>query len=1479
MSVPLTDVIRARISDWQKKLIDLSAQNPLLNFKNQPKTLEIVTEIPSDVFRTLYLDEHSMGFLEKTVHPENLVEIDHQFFHRDPLTGGHHDRALQTSLTKVELDRKLIEIYRNSVEWIQEWGINVLFLSLGLLEGESSNIHFEAPLVLLPVELERPHLDAFRLRACGDDPFINPVLMRKLQSEFEFTQPALPEKFEEFIPEAFLAEIQERISSKPRWNLTHQMYLGLYPFQRFLMHRDLEENQDLFVECPAIHELCGKKSDLVPQEILNGSLDTLLDPSNTFHCLDADASQQRALLAARTGRNMVIEGAPGTGKSQTIVNLITEALANEKTVLFVSNKKAALDVVYKRLQTIGLQDFCLQLQSGKTIKRDVLKQLGQTVESSSQPVITNDLVTHHFNHVRNELNSFVKEMHRPIGAASLSPFHMLGEIVSHPHVPALNAKIPDVENITASDLLDISQLLKEHTALLAEVDNPESHSWNGCAVESLGPALQQNIFAALDQALASFNELYVQISHFVDLAGVSFPTTIAEIGTISDAAIVIAESTGTDSSELLNPRWDQIPKDATDLIATGKLYRDLQNKTLFAYPQHMLELAARCQRYARNPIACISLQFWRDRDFLKKHDAVNRKQMFELTNDGVQGLNARTVLEQNDDLGKDLFRDRWKGLNSNWNDLEDYIQWLIRARSFVLSKYIAEKGIGLAAQCGLPILEVQERISRIKTCLEHFKITLNEFLTIAQYSRGELSTDPETKIANLFRMLLELSDNRDTLHAWVTYRSNRELCLQSCASDLLQKFYEHNLPGTLLEPCFRKQFYELLFDFALKSSPSLRNFNGRQQEIRIQEFVQCDKQLQSQTQEKLLQLLRSRLKEQIKESSLQNEWNVLSRYIQLKRINEPLRRILNKVPNAIRVLKPCFLMSPYSVPQFLNPRMHQFDMLIFDEASQIAPEVALGSMIRAKQVIIVGDSKQLLPSDSERENILDLFKEAQANSFLLKSHYRSCDESLFTFPNIHFYKNLLSFPHACPALEELGLQYYRTDEGHEAEAVVNSIVNHIRNHPERSLGIVTFEVQQSELIQNLVEDARRENPDLEFFFQSHPEESFFVKTTEMIQGDERDTIILCIGAAEQGWRLLNVMTTRARQNMKIISSVQTEDLDDSLLRDFLDYAAKGYIGEKMIYAARAASSFEEAVKDALISNGLLVISQPGSSAYRIDLAVLDPENPERFLLGIECDGFMYSSAETARDRDRLRQEQLEKRGWTIIRIWSIDWYTNPEAEITRVLTAVESSRNKKMETKAIHPFFEFPQLEIKEQKSISGISIPEYRPTPINRIGTPESMIDDQSAIKDVLLRVIGTEGPIHQDELHRRVSMHWGVKQVTTKIVELIDQQVETLCDKDVVIKKGTFLKIRGKSVQPRVYPRSFSADYISPEEILAAIKLVLRMQGSQSEEQLQKEISRLMGLERSGEKLGENISNALEYMLMNGEAELSQGTVELKN
>src|SRR5262245_36880804 len=224
MSVPLTDDIRARIYDWQKKLIDLSSQNSLLNFKNQPKTLEIVTEIPSEVFRILYLDEQPMGFLEQSAQPENLVEIDYQFFHRDPLSSGHHDRSLQTSLRKKNLNLQLLEIYRECIEWIEEEGINALFLSFGILEY-FDDTHYRAPLVLLPVELERPQPDTFRLRVSGEDPFVNPLLIRKLQSEV--TLPSLPEKFEEFIPEAFFAEIQEKISYKQNWDITHQIYLSL----------------------------------------------------------------------------------------------------------------------------------------------------------------------------------------------------------------------------------------------------------------------------------------------------------------------------------------------------------------------------------------------------------------------------------------------------------------------------------------------------------------------------------------------------------------------------------------------------------------------------------------------------------------------------------------------------------------------------------------------------------------------------------------------------------------------------------------------------------------------------------------------------------------------------------------------------------------------------------------------------------------------------------------------------------------------------------------------------------------------------------------------------------------------------------------------------------------------------------------------------------------------------------------------------
>ncbi len=1526
----------------------MSFRNPFLNFKPRRRTtLEIVNEIASEVFRTLYLDEEPIGFLEQN-DQFDLVEIDYRFFHRDSLAAGHLDRSLQTLLSKEDLDLQLLAIYRKSVEWIEERGINALFLTIGMLEyfeDTSSNVQFHAPLVLLPVELDRLQLGSFRLRAIRDDPFVNPALIRKFQAEFQITLPALPEKFEEFVPEAFLAEIQERISSMPRWNVTNQIYLSFYQFQKFLMYRDLEENEDLYLESAAIQELCGcKEPDPIPEEILNESPDTLLDPANTFHVLDADSSQQRALIAVRTGRNLVIEGPPGTGKSQTIVNLIAEALANRKTVLLVSEKKAALDVVYGRLQTLDLHDFCLELHSNKTTKREVLKQLGQTLEGSSPPKTLDDLVVQHLTHVRNELKLYVRDMHRPFGATALTPFQMLGEIASLPDVPSLNGRIPDAENISGSELLEISQLLKEHAVLLAEVGDPDTHPWNGCAVESLGPLLQQDIITALDKALASFNEMYVQITHLVNIAGVAFPGTLGEIGIICDAAVIIGESTGTDASQLLNPRWDQMPKEAVDLITTVRLFQTLQEKTDQRFRQNLLEenpenlrsLAQRCDRYSRSLMSCISIQFWRDRVFLKnqstKQVVLRRNEMFEATRDAVECLNAKNYLQINDVAAKDLFKDRWKGGPSNWSDLEDYAAWLIRARAFVVGKYIHEKGITLAAQCGLSIIEVQERISRIRSCLERFKIRLNDFLVTAQYSSPDISDAPDAIIPNLFRILMGLTDMRDTLHAWVAYRANRGLCLRSCAGDLMQKFYEQKLPGTLLEPSFRKQFYRLLFDSTLKARPPLQNFNGRQQEVRIQEFRRYDKLFQSLSQQRLLQTLRSRLKEQINDSSLQNEWNILSRYMQLKRINDPLRRILNKVPNAIRLIKPCFLMSPLSAAQFLNPRMHQFDLVIFDEASQIATEDAIGSIVRAKQVIVVGDSKQLPPTNSfevppeedeaiegmyeDLESILDQFRAVHENSFFLRWHYRSKHESLITFSNAHFYKTLFTFPHAFASSEELGLHFHKVNgiyEGRginriEAEAVVYSIMDHIRSNPDRSLGVATFGIMQMELIKDLVEQARKENSDLEFFFQSHPDEPFFVKNLETIQGDERDTIILSIGYGpdelgqmrynfgpvngESGWRRLNVLFTRARYCMKVFSSIRGEDMDIShmhnegvsLLRDFLLYADKGRMRQEILGSASAESPFEEAVKNALIASGLPVISQAGSSAYRIDLAVVDPEHAGRFLLGIECDGYMYHRAETVRDRDRLREEELQTRGWKILRIWSIDWYANPDAEIARVLAAVESSRNQKVEAKRTLPFYESQttpaikdQSWISETKTFRGLNIQEYRPTPINRVGTPESIMEDQAAIKDVLLRVIGMEGPIHVDELHRRVSMHWGITQVTTKVVEMIDQEVEGLCNKDVMIKKGNFLKIKGKAVQPRVYPRTFSADYISPEEILAAIKLVLKMKGSQPVEQLQKEISRLMGLERAGEKLAENISNAIEWMLDNGEARLTSNGIQL--
>ena len=453
---------------------------------------------------------------------------------------------------------------------------------------------------------------------------------------------------------------------------------------------------------------------------------------------------------------------------------------------------------------------------------------------------------------------------------------------------------------------------------------------------------------------------------------------------------------------------------------------------------------------------------------------------------------------------------------------------------------------------------------------------------------------------------------------------------------------------------------------------------------------------------------------------------LLRHEIRKKRRHIPMRQLVNRAGDALQTLKPCFLMSPMSVAQYIAPGAMEFDLVIMDEASQIRPEEALGAIARSKRAVIVGDPKQLPPTrffdavvseDEEAEetvlddteSILDVCRK-QLPFRRLKWHYRSQHESLIHFSNDRFYDgDLVIFPSPRPDAEDMGIKFHQIEfpsyrKGRnpgEADAVVERIVQHIQTEPNRSLGVAAFSKRQADEIDLRLDRIRRQRPEIdELFANANASEPLFIKNLENVQGDERDVVFISTtygpesaGAhvfqrfgpinSELGWRRLNVIITRARQRVEVFSSLHPSDILISTgtrrgvrtLRDYIEYASTGVLPEPIDPKppGEPDSEFEQAVADMLSSMGYEVVPQVGVAGFFIDIGVLSPVRSGDFLLGIECDGAAYHSSSSVRDRDRLRQEILESKGWQIHRIWSTNWFHARQAEIDRLKRVLDEA--------------------------------------------------------------------------------------------------------------------------------------------------------------------------------------------------------------
>jgi len=772
--------------------------------------------------------------------------------------------------------------------------------------------------------------------------------------------------------------------------------------------------------------------------------------------------------------------------------------------------------------------------------------------------------------------------------------------------------------------------------------------------------------------------------------------------------------------------------------------------------------------------------------------------------------------------------------------------------------------------------------------------------------------------------------------SWTQLAWRREALVSAGLSRLEERMRSGEIDGAAAAIELRYARAECLWKVALERNSDLRGIGLERRHDLVETFAALERQ---QLKDNVTTILASHLV-QVPQGAM-GEMKVLRGEIGKKRGHMALRRLVEKAGTAIQRIKPVLLMSPISVAQYLPPGAISFDLLVIDEASQVRPEDALGAIARASQIVVVGDKKQLPPSsffdrvladeeddkegDDEyvgpdlldgaatigsMESILTLCEARGLPGRMLKWHYRSRDPSLIEVSNREFYDSGLVLPPS-PLQKDpaYGLCFNRVDGVYdkggkrdnrkEGESIVDRIAEHARANPSHSLGVVTFSFAQRNLITELLELRRRQDPTLDHFLREGQSEDLFVKNIENVQGDERDVILVSVGYGpviaggrlnsmsfgpvngEGGERRLNVLFTRARIRCEVFASFDPGDIDlnrtsregPRILKRFLDFAKNGRPDVDSPTGLDADSAFEEDVADVIRGYGFLADAQVGSAGFRIDLGIRHPDKPGSYILAVECDGATYHSALWARERDRLRQDVLEHLGWRFHRIWSTDWFYNRHFEIERLRTALLEARDRSDQGLRVEGANQARSTEPAEVEA-EPILVPEvvvrqmppYQRAIFRVSSSSEPHEAPVSMLANLARKIVDAEGPIHVEEIARRVASCFGKEKAGSRILTATETALSVARSGSAdLLTDGIFWYTRGQSDTPPVRDRSaesgatLKAACISILEIQAAFKIAREDNAGGEDEELVRTVARLLGFKRVGVDLQTRLAEGL--------------------
>ncbi len=1591
----------SRLDRWKRNLLDLSLRNRLLNFGETRKTVRLL--IP-DLVRLFEALEQGQPLTVGTPPPE-LVDPGprdyqlHQAREGEDIRSAVLDRLLQERrLTAAvqsaqDLQRRLVELFREARMSIEEGGANTLFLAAGFLawyEAQDSGERRLAPIVLVPLQISRKSVHGqIEVQQAGEEPAVNVTLLEKLRHDFGMEISGLDNAANGgngLDISHVLRAFRRAVKDIDRWEVVEDAVIGLFSFQKFLMWKDLEDRADevrtneLVAHLIDTPTLPYRDQGEFPDE---DSLDDRCSPADVLCPLDADGSQLAAVLAAQEGKTFVLQGPPGTGKSQTIANIIADSLARGKTVLFVSEKMAALEVVHRRLAQAGLADFCLELHSAKSNKRQVLDSLEASLRASGQQTAGGWRATaEKLAESRRELNAYVRALHKRRDCG-LSLFQGIGELVRLREVPRVRLPWDEKREITPDALEKLSNATQDLQAAAGEADPPQSSAWRGVRATQWTPRWEDSVFDGI-------RELQDRIRRMRDAAAAAGPLlgiqgadgSEKDLRAVNSVAKCLLDNTAMPSALLTAQGWRELDHDIRQWVSDGRMRDSLREQLFSRYRPDILDLDL---DRLRDSLTSAESSWWPARSFgvwrvacalRQKLLSKERLDISRLRQDLEAAITLRAKeesLSRASGRAREVFGGLWRDGEAEWERLEKLRAAAagLRRLATLVAGRDGEKDEGLRQQwaavlCGLS--DEQDGDDEVRRTLEDYvqaaeafaqcRKTLSQLLALEDEEAWGKDTEPGC-LSRAEQRLQRWTSNRNRLRPWCRWQASRDGVVKLQLEALVEKYEDGSIPADKLADAFRHSFFHWWVSRCLDREPLLRAFSRDSFEASIERFRNLDGELLELTRGEIKARLAARVPASGRDAPETSEVGILMREVGKKTRHRPIRRLLKDIPHLLPLLKPCLLMSPLSVAQYLDLSLPPRDLVIFDEASQIPVWDAVGAISRGRQAVIVGDSKQLPPttffmrlqnSDDDTladidlvedlESILDECVAARVRQLYLRWHYRSRHESLIAFSNRNYYENrLLIFP---SPHREIGVRFHYVDGVYargqsntnrkEAEAVVEEIVRRLTNpaRASESIGVVTFNIQQQRLIEDLLDDARRDHPDIEQYFdRAEEEEALFVKNLETVQGDERDVIILsvCYGPDESGFvsmnfgplnhqggeRRLNVAVTRARKELLVFSSLRADQIDLSRtnavgarhLKEYLDFAERGEAALRDAAAADPAakceSFLEEDVCRALVERGHTVHPQVGVAGYRIDLAIVHPDRPGRYVLGVECDGAQYHSAKTARDRDRLREMVLRDLGWRLHRIWSSDWWLDREREIERLEEAIRKAIEEYGSQGTGTPA---PAVQHGREGSGSGLPQPETPPadppasvsprppayTPVKprrrRSYAGDIQFVPGEQIRQVLEQVVNTEGPVSLELASRRVAAHWGIRRLTTKVAQRIAHIARSSLVR--IEQRGNRTFLWPADSDPACYQgyrvpdsdpesRRESAD-LPPEEVANAASELLRRWVSLPLKDLTTETARVFGFQRTGKGVALYIQEGIDLLVSRGEAALRDGQVTLR-